>query len=700
MKQILFILFLISFYTYYIRGQNIYNNNDLNHKIQLTGRTYKDSIILRWAPFSPELWQMGNNVGYIIERLTIITQDSFILPQPERIILTPKPVKPLSLNEMEKIANNDKYTAIVAQAIYGETFTTNTNINNNALSFLNTATEIQNRFSFALFSADMSVKAAKAHGLLFVDKSIKKGEKYLYRVYLAQSLLSVQADTGLLFINASDIFELPKPIDLEARWGDKMIELSWNREFFERIYVSYIIERSDDKGKTFKQVNNLPTINLDNSNTKSHNTYFYLDSIPQNNFIYVFRVKGVTPFGEISPPSDTIMGMGKNTIPYINPFINANKLLDNNSIEISWNIPEENIAYIKGFGVERSDKSEGPFRLLNKQPFNPSCRNFIDSFSLPVNYYRVYSIDQYGSAHYSFPSLVQLPDSIPPAPPKNINGFIDSSGIVYIYWGKNNEPDLEGYSVYFSNNINSEFIKVNTKKITDTSFTDTTTLKTLSKNIYYRIKAYDGHYNYSDFSEILTLARPDIVPPSPPLIYNAFATDTGNIIEWYPSPSDDVSKHLIYRKNQGEKNWTLINIFRDIDTQNIYFDNAKTNSLLSEYLIIAVDRCGLESKPSNIVKIVWQEPDITNQRPLLEGYANYRDKTIELKWKRVEGAEKYCIYRQVNDEKMQLYRSVPGNVNVFVDEQVVKDSVYKYYLIVLYIDKIKSKPSNESIIKF
>ncbi|MCQ2204068.1 MAG: hypothetical protein MJZ15_06460, partial [Bacteroidales bacterium] len=43
----------------------------------------------------------------------------------------------------------------------------------------------QQRFSFALYAADMSPKAAELSGLMMKDMSVSKDSKYLYKVFLA-----------------------------------------------------------------------------------------------------------------------------------------------------------------------------------------------------------------------------------------------------------------------------------------------------------------------------------------------------------------------------------------------------------------------------------------------------------------------------------------------------------------------------------
>jgi len=70
--------------------------------------------------------------------------------------------------------------------------------------------------------------------------------------------------------------------------------------------------------------------------------------------------------------------------------------------------------------------------------------------------------------------------------------------------------------------------------------------------------AGDGHDNYSDFSTILALARPDIIPPSRPVLYKATPTPAGIELGWAFSSSDDLARHELQRKNINVTDWETV----------------------------------------------------------------------------------------------------------------------------------------------
>src|SRR5690606_24624939 len=155
--------------------------------------------MLRWAPTNKETWKLGNQYGYVVERLTLVEQKQR-LAKPKKEILTVAPLKPYPLNSWEPVAKNSKYGAIAAQALFGEEFKTDTkSASSTWYQMYQKSTEEDMRFGFALFAADMDVHTAEASGLRFVDRKVKKGDKYLYRIYIQQPTTTLKVDTALVF---------------------------------------------------------------------------------------------------------------------------------------------------------------------------------------------------------------------------------------------------------------------------------------------------------------------------------------------------------------------------------------------------------------------------------------------------------------------------------------------------------------------
>ena len=242
----------------------LFAQNDSLPQIKVIGRALQDKVLLRWAPTTPLAWQIINKYGYTIERVTM-TKKNKLVKDRKLEQLTTTPLLPWPEAKWESIVkdqqgNVDKYVAIAAQAIFGDSFELTENYSNDITTVIAKSQENEKRFTFALFSADQSLKVAEAMGLHYVDNNVVEDEKYLYRVYANVPNEIMALDTGFIYIGPPDYAELPRPYELHGDFEEKMVTLTWNRELFEQIYGNYEVQRSDN-GKEFYGIDDLPFIN-------------------------------------------------------------------------------------------------------------------------------------------------------------------------------------------------------------------------------------------------------------------------------------------------------------------------------------------------------------------------------------------------------------------------------------------------------
>ena len=173
MKRVLFIvIYSITFLAF----------SQENSSLQMSKEVRKNSIALRWAVDTPVAWQKANNIGFQLERTTYL-RNGKVLATPETKVLGTFKTPPLE-KWQEWVEKNDN-AAIVAQAIYGETFETEISNNQNPIEGIaNKAREIDDRFSFALMAADLDFSVACFAGWGYVDNEVLPNENYLYKVKL------------------------------------------------------------------------------------------------------------------------------------------------------------------------------------------------------------------------------------------------------------------------------------------------------------------------------------------------------------------------------------------------------------------------------------------------------------------------------------------------------------------------------------
>ena len=89
--------------------------------VKVIARSMPNKVLLRWAVDQPLAWKNANEVGFWIERATISRNGEAVVPI-ERKQLVAQPLKPKPLDEWEVLALQDQNVAILAQALYGDTF--------------------------------------------------------------------------------------------------------------------------------------------------------------------------------------------------------------------------------------------------------------------------------------------------------------------------------------------------------------------------------------------------------------------------------------------------------------------------------------------------------------------------------------------------------------------------------------------------
>ena len=674
MKAILHKLVWLAGFCWLAGTLNVHGQQAARPGISLIARNYGDSVVLRWAPNNPLVWQYCNRVGYQLTRFRIGQGgkiDSLMVPQ--RVNLNSAPLKPLPLDDWEPLVQGNDMAAVAAQSLYGSEFEL-TDPSDDIVTFLSQAQEMENRFGFGLFAADQSVPVAKAMGLRFTDVNTKPGDVYIYVVHPMQPNKKLPIDTGSVFLNTREFRKLPPPIDFEVSWGDGAALLKWNVFYNQRIYTSYFIERSNDNGKTFTR-QKLPVIDTNPDGGSKDDRYMYhTDSLPQNFKRYVYRVVGRTPFGDAGPPSDTVGGVGSPTASRTNAVIERGDVLQDGRVVLSWRYPNQDDNYIKGFKVERATKTQGPYTEISDMLL-PDRRNFTDAAPRFNNYYVVKAYTDGGKVANSFPYYVQLEDSIPPVAPVNLKGSIDGTGKVTLNWNPNQEEDIHGYRVYMANSPTEEFTQVTSRSVERPTFSHSININTLTKRVYYKVLALDHFYNPSPFSKMLVLERPDKIAPAPPAFTQVMATDSGNYVQWVHSLSNDVAQHVLMRGTQTD---SAKIIWQGADST--FFDNNVVPGTLYTYRLMARDSSGLSSPAVQAMlsaALPKQAPPIDDVR-----YKIDRDKRqIIIGWKyKAEQISNYVLFRSVNQGPMRTYKTLNAATFIFTDKNLAAGSVYEYQL--------------------
>jgi uncharacterized protein len=659
--------------------------------------TSSGAIQLRWAPDRSDAWILSNKYGYKLVRYAISQEKA---TKGQAVIKTlAYQIKPDSLDQWKDIIDKSDYAAIAAQALYGESFTTNAAAQG-LEGLINQAKEQEMRFSFALFSADQSTDIARRMGLFYEDTDIDQKKMYAYFILPLVPKEKLLIDSAIIVIDPSLKTSLYKLSEFSVEFGDLTASLRWSHIVPDNPYSSFIIERSDDDGKTFQRVNKRPFVFA--SPAKEFDNYcFYLDSLPQNKKKYIYRVRGTSAFGETGPASDEVAGMGFHRLKQL-PYISDVKILPDNKAWLRWEFSDSIQSEIKGFRLAIATSIDSSYRVCDTSLIAPDKRETTIILPSSSNYImvRTYGLDDY--EYISYPRLVQTPDSIPPVKPKGLKGYVDSTGVVWLSWKANTEPDLEGYRVYMSNSLHDEFTQITRKSVYGTSFNDTIALNTLTKKVYYRILAFDKRFNPSEFSDILELRRPDTISPASPIFNNFNITDSCMFLAWDPSPSSDVVTYHLLRRKADSASWHIIAAFDTIGGAPVsYCDNGLSPDTLYEYAIVALDD---SHNQSSIVSTLSGKGIPRAIRPAINKIFTRIDRTqqnISIYWQYpYPRIYRYFLYRKVQNGEYIFYKTLSGTARSFIDSGLTVNTVYCYKIKAEFEDGSQSSISNEIEVKY
>jgi len=272
-----------------------------------------------------------------------------------------------------------------------------------------------------------------------------------------------------------------------------------------------------------------------------------------------------------------------------------------------------------------------------------------------------------------------LIDTVPPAIPKGLTGTIDTNGVVRLHWHRGIERNLLGYRVLMANSPDHEFAQMTGDVLKDTVFTDTVTINTLTRHVYYRIAAVNNRYNHSQMSPILTLLRPDRVPPEAPVFTDVFVSDSSVVLQWAPSTSADLHSHQLHRRVEGAKEWTKLAQLSRHDSS--YTDTAVIQNTVYEYLIIAVDSTGNWS-PAELP--VQAQPYDSGVRPpvtALRAGFDKGGKKVVLDWAYSSRKQEnffFVVYKKTPGGLLREFRAVESSQLSFSDPDLTGNGLYEY----------------------
>lgn len=622
LKLLLLILILVVWFNNTIISQD----SELTHKINLIGYYDGNGIWLRWDVSDVKTWELAKQNGFTLVREIIgNTEENFSV---EKRIESRKELflnqLPKSYQEWENIYSDKKIAA--RELIYSDTIG-GFHISGDSVSMKDAIryNELQeNKLDMCITLASQDFEIAQAMSLGFLDESVEPNLIIRYIVKIGNNVKYSEIEPGILDIKTDVKFDFPI-IDLQGYGTDSTAVLKWKLQNISEYYNSYTIERRTEN-TDFITVNKAPFVYW--SQTEAEPLFaYYTDKLFDNKTEYIYRVAGNNYFGKRGPFSDTIHIIGKPSKLNMTVGFDSVNEIQNGGVILKWNDDTNHmnpfLDKVKGYNLYKADEVNGKYIKLNTQLLPTSVKSYIDYQPFSSTYYALECFDKNGYQYLSYPHFIQVSDSIPPLAPTGLFGTVDFNGKVTLGWNKNSEPDVLGYRVYYSNiPDSSSFVQQTSVSIDTTFYTFNIDPNYEIDSIYIKIKAEDWRSNYSEYSAILALVRPDHIGPSNPVLLSAIGKPDGIHLKCLFSESKDVQKHLLMRKPDIGPGWEIIKTIlkKDIDSiGNLIIDTTQLIKQYYQYRLIAYDDVD-NASPSNIVK---GRPFINLERGKIENFKGY-----------------------------------------------------------------------------
>ena len=631
MKNIIFLIVLC------LTSVIAFSQNEKNtDEIAIVARAYKDKIVLRYFATNPILFNVALKNGYSIEKS--IPKSGVANEKLSFKPLIGSPFKRLSENKMEEIFKitkdtNDLKLAGLAISLTDSNAKVKTGdvLNDGLKSLKQKQEEADMKFGFAVLATAQSKLAAELLGLRIEDQDVVPGTSYVYRI----KINSMEKDSKYYYLEVkcqdfnAKYLENNKSVNVVE--NDQKIDFSFPSS---KEYYAFKVWRSDNGGQTFKNLTPSPEITLKPKGYSGKTGHAYSDSGLVNYKKYKYKVMVSTVFGDDLLLSEFV-ATPRDKTPPIPPFLKSAKHIKPNQVELSWEMIGEPAKDLKGFNIKRGTESKGRYDMISKNMLSKSTYRYIDETFIKEgdNYYVVEALDTAGNISQSFPAYVTLIDSIPPAAPIISSAIIDSLGKIIIKIKPNTEKDFMGYELQKSNSKDHEFSIIHQTFKDSLGFKvfvlyDSTTLNTLTKKIYYKVIAFDTHFNQSIPSNIIELTKRDTIPPVPAILTNFIVKDSSIVLTFANSTSEDVISNTLLRREKGQSSFSPIFVNKNkLVTK--YIDYKVAAGKTYEYTMTSKDESGLTSKMSRNLLI---KTPINNKLPTpsLTGIYDAKSKSISL----------------------------------------------------------------------
>jgi hypothetical protein len=399
------------------------------------------------------------------------------------------------------------------------------------------------------------------------------------------------------------------PTDLTAEATPLGVQLSWTRPSTEDVppVLAFRVRRDDGSG--FKDLGDGPVLyRSDEKEGGTAKSLFTDDQAPAEQPVR-YTVVGLDIFGRETPQAEPV-SLFVPDFDAAAPPKNLKAEVKGATVVLSWE-PKQN-PRTRGYLLEKSAFSEGPYTSLSEKPLSLTTTGFTDTSTFPGQrvFYRIASLDSRGKADASsVPVGVVCRAAGPPSPPSDLEATLGMNSVT-LRW-KAGEGRLLGYQVQKAGE-NSEFWSPASSRITpEPRFDDPIDLGQ-SGVVRYRVIAIGSDNQASAPSAVLSVPLPDNNPPSRPRITAYDGAGGAVTLSFVPgAPEADTSGFLVLRGAPGQPRMGVITDQPLPASARSFRDDQVVPDREYVYQVVAVDPAQNHSEPSNTVTVGVGEPVLT-----------------------------------------------------------------------------------------
>ena len=427
--------------------------------------------------------------------------------------------------------------------------------------------------------------------------------------------------------------------------------------------------------------------------------------------VYNYRITGYDAFGDRSLPSDPYEVTVPDMVPPMPPQLKR----------IVVDHPDKEHAYATiSFHVDSIEPDlEGYLPLyrhgrIKNGEWHPLTMEFtapgdsvmkVDVSGLPTGQLSIAAYDKAGNQGASIAQMILLEDYLAPSAPTNLRANVFPDGYLELRWTASPEPDVAYYEVWFANDTTHVFMNLTNDQLSDTLFVDSLALGLNQPFIYYKVRAVDYSGNSSEDSKMLSVPRPNFIPPSVCRADSVWMTDDDINIWWIQSNELDLDYHRLFRKMEGDELWQLMGIYKADSLRRqgdiIRFKDSPKPNMRKRYVyaVETFNLTGVTSGLSLTQTFLFRGPRIIDISLKLVGDYMGKDNETRLAWETGKvpdyGEWHYCVYRKgPQDSDFQFLMATRPDEPMFNDYLIRPGETAEYYVMIQYDDGRRSKPSN------